>query len=282
MSIILDTVMEILASGAPGVVVDKTASRTGGMVARHFSEKTLQGKVESQLDKYYQGVQNSMNLDDEFDNRGLLNGSKELISSAKACSVGPEREMRRRQYFALGYSLAGLDSKQKNQTLDAILSSVLNFVQEESGDAITIKAVDELHEHMNLLATKDDIKGLRDQINTSPQSNTVDFSDFYEYVLDEFIEEKDNSSVELLGGESDDKAYIEQFITTQHGRKSVLPFLSDWFEGKKYGTILISGEPGHGKSLLCKKAVVGESSEVPSTITIRIFRICWSLMRTGR
>ena len=88
------------------------------------------------------------------------------------------------------------------------------------------------------------------------EHDTVDFSDYYDFVEEEFTEEKDDSSVELLGNESDDSAYIEQFISVGYGRKSVLPFLSDWFDKKKYGTLLICGEPGHGKSLLCKKAVV--------------------------
>ena len=88
------------------------------------------------------------------------------------------------------------------------------------------------------------------------ETDVVDFSDYYDYVEEEFTEEKDNSSVDLLGSESDDKAYIEQFITAGSERKSALTFLSDWFDKSRYGTLLICGEPGHGKSLLCKKAVV--------------------------
>ena len=99
----------------------------------------------------------------------------------------------------------------------------------------------------------------KDQPNsglTIKEPDVIDFSDFYNSVEEEFTEEKDNSSVELLGRESDDKAYIEQFITVGSERKSVLTFLSEWFDRKKYGILLICGEPGHGKSMLCKKAVV--------------------------
>ena len=91
---------------------------------------------------------------------------------------------------------------------------------------------------------------------TIKEPDVVDFTDFYNSIGEEFTEEKDNSSVDLLGSESDDSAYIEQYITTKSERQSVLTFLSNWFAKRRYGTLLICGEPGHGKSLLCKKAVV--------------------------
>ncbi len=97
---------------------------------------------------------------------------------------------------------------------------------------------------------------IKDLEEEKKEPDTVDFSDFYNSVVEEFTEEKDNSSVELFGSESDDKAYIEQFISVGSEQKSALTFLSDWFDKKENGTLLICGEPGHGKSLLCKKAVV--------------------------
>ena len=116
-----------------------------------------------------------------------------------------------------------------------------------------IQGQDEFRTELNSLKKRVDSQNPN---NVSKEPDTVDFSDYYNFVEEEFTEKKYNSSVELLGDESDDSAYIEQFITFGSEKKSVLPFLSDWFDKKKYGTLLICGEPGHGKSLLCKKAVV--------------------------
>ena len=116
-----------------------------------------------------------------------------------------------------------------------------------------IQGQDEFRTELNSLKKRVDGQNPND---VSKEPDTVDFSDYYDFVEEEFTEEKDNYSVELLGNESDDSAYIEQFIIYGSEQKSALPFLSDWFDKKKYGTLLICGEPGHGKSLLCKKAVV--------------------------
>ena len=82
----------------------------------------------------------------------------------------------------------------------------------------------------------------------------VDFSLYYRDVEERFTEEKDEESI--VGSESDEKAYIDANIETEGGSVPVLPFLEGWLEKKKSGGILIHGEPGHGKTLLCQKAMV--------------------------
>ena len=99
-----------------------------------------------------------------------------------------------------------------------------------------------------------------DQINKTlrelldDKTAPVDFSPYYRDVEERFTEEKDEESI--VGSESDEKAYIDANLEEEDGLVPVLPFLEAWFEKKKYGVILIHGEPGHGKTLLCRKAMV--------------------------
>ena len=93
------------------------------------------------------------------------------------------------------------------------------------------------------------LEELRDK-KTAP----VDFSPFYQVVEESFTEEKDEESI--VGNESDERAYIDAYIEMEGGSRPVLPFLEVWFEEKNSGAMLIHGEPGHGKTLLCRKAMV--------------------------
>ena len=77
---------------------------------------------------------------------------------------------------------------------------------------------------------------------------------YYQIVEERFIEEKEEDS--LVGSESDEKAYIDAYIETEDDSVSILFFLDEWFGKKKSGTMLIHGEPGHGKTMLCRKAMV--------------------------
>ena len=87
-------------------------------------------------------------------------------------------------------------------------------------------------------------------------NNQEDISSYYDNVIKDFTEKKDDRSSTLLGNMSDNESYIDAFIQVRIQPRPVLAYLSEWFESKEYGTILIYGEPGQGKSLLCKKAIV--------------------------
>ena len=93
------------------------------------------------------------------------------------------------------------------------------------------------------------LKEMMDNIETS-----VNFTPYYQNVEERFTEEKDEESI--VGGVSDDKAYIDAYIETEYDSVPVLSFLEDWFGKKKSGAMLIYGEPGHGKTTLCRKAMV--------------------------
>ena len=54
---------------------------------------------------------------------------------------------------------------------------------------------------------------------------------------------------------SDKDSYIDAYIDTRNGSEPALPYIEEWFNKKEYDALLIHGEPGHGKTLLCKKAI---------------------------
>lgn len=86
------------------------------------------------------------------------------------------------------------------------------------------------------------------------KNTPIDFNPYYQDVTERFCAEKEEESI--VGNESDEKAYIDAYINTKNGSVPVLPFLEEWVEKKKSGAMLIHGEPGHGKTLLCRKAIV--------------------------
>ena len=102
-----------------------------------------------------------------------------------------------------------------------------------------------------------DIKGLGKRVDVleNGQSEQVDFTSFYDSVLKEFTEENDDRSADLVGNLSAVESYIDAYIEVGNERRLALSYLNDWFREKKCGTILIYGEPGHGKTTLCNKAV---------------------------
>lgn len=87
------------------------------------------------------------------------------------------------------------------------------------------------------------------------QSASKDFSAYYSYVEKKYT--RVSEYAELVGAYSDEEACIDAYIEVNNAAVSVLSYLESWFEnGKGYGTLLIYGEPGHGKTLLCNKSVV--------------------------
>lgn len=110
-------VMGILTSEGQDIAVDKVKSKTGDVIKRQYSEYELRKKVDSLVNIYCQGLQETLDLEQEFDIEGLQRGSKDLIDSAKECTVGTERELKQIQFFEKGYTLAGVDpKKEKSET----------------------------------------------------------------------------------------------------------------------------------------------------------------------
>ena len=84
----------------------------------------------------------------------------------------------------------------------------------------------------------------------------VDFKPYYDFVKKRFVREKEGEYKILIGAHSDEEAYIDAYIMVNNNRVSILSYLENWFCKKEYGSLLIYGEPGHGKSMLCHKAMV--------------------------
>lgn len=59
-----------------------------------------------------------------------------------------------------------------------------------------------------------------------------------------------------MGEYSDEESYINASIEVNNNEEAVLPYLEQWFTKDPFGTMLIYGEPGHGKTTLCNKAIV--------------------------
>ena len=91
-----------------------------------------------------------------------------------------------------------------------------------------------------------------------PQNNkigSVDFKPYYEEVERKFTAKKRGEYRKLVGEEPDETSYIDAYITKEEKQISVLSFLEDWVGTTEPGVILIHGEPGHGKTMLCDKAM---------------------------
>ena len=100
---------------------------------------------------------------------------------------------------------------------------------------------------------KDSISGKQKSCND--QSSAYDFSAYYEYIKKRFKRKKSGGIEGLVGDESDEKAYIDAFLPYQNSHRQVLQYLEKWFNEDDSGTVLIHGEPGHGKTTLCNNAV---------------------------
>lgn len=82
----------------------------------------------------------------------------------------------------------------------------------------------------------------------------ADFSSYYVEVVRKFTAKKRGEYRNLVGEEPDETSYIDAFITKEGEEISALSFLEERFVKTEPGVILIHGEPGHGKTMLCCKA----------------------------
>ena len=100
-----------------------------------------------------------------------------------------------------------------------------------------------------------DLLGVKKPKEIPLYSVIPNFSYFYNDVKRKFTRKKPKEYAELVGDYSDENACIDAYIADGDERASVLSYLEKWFCGDTFGTLLIHGEPGHGKTLLCNKAV---------------------------
>lgn len=101
---------------------------------------------------------------------------------------------------------------------------------------------------------------IKESLFASEQKDSSSFLSYYDFVKKRFTRKKQGEYVKLVGDYSDEEAYIDPYINLYnwaHSEKRlVLSYLEKWFDPYSYGVMLIYGEPGHGKSTLCDKAVV--------------------------
>lgn len=136
------------------------------------------------------------------------------------------------------------------------ISIVLNYLSDQIHD--------ELYDHDRRISeNKNEIERLKtekERLTRTPeekndQHSAYDFCEYYDYVKKRFKRKKRRGTESFVGNESDEKAYIDAFLPYQNSPIQVLRYLEQWFDEEDYGTILIHGEPGHGKTTLCNKAV---------------------------
>ena len=268
-------------------VIGTTVTTVLGGVELNEEQQTIRKSIDKALDEFWEITGNKYHLTesclnelkselmdkdistDEFvanaTNNGLSGAMDTIIISIlRKHRTGLEAENRLNVDPQIRWD--DLHINENGKKISKELGDIINNVIKDNGLIMILIKIEknrrsETEEHERLEKKADQIL---DEVRTSniPSADetyaqkSFDFSSYYDFVEKEFTEEKDNSSVELLGSESDDKAYIKQFITVGSGRESALPFLCNWFQEKKYGTLLIYGEPGHGKSLLCSKVVI--------------------------
>ena len=115
------------------------------------------------------------------------------------------------------------------------------------------KKLDEENKELNT-TLENLIKRLEELEGNGKQS--ADFSSYYKNIKEKFTSNKKDVYKNLVGSNSDEESYIDAYIKVESKDVSVFSFLDKWVSTTEDGTILIFGEPGHGKSLLCDKASV--------------------------
>ena len=92
--------------------------------------------------------------------------------------------------------------------------------------------------------------------NAKTEAELTPAQKYNKYVVEKFCEKEESSLVseEALSQES---VYIDAYI--KHGEnepeEKILDRIDQWSQKGKSGVMLIHGEPGHGKTTLCRKAV---------------------------
>ena len=162
-------ILGILETKAKDAVEDAGFST----VQNFLDKKALEKQVVNRLKTYLQSCEAENDRTNEFDYQGLLDAIPNLIDNAKKCKVGTDRELRREQYFASGYSAAKVHSEKANRLLDAILANILETVLNEDKDIVTLKAVEEIEEHSDnntriIIDSITDLKKISNEPSISP------------------------------------------------------------------------------------------------------------------
>ena len=101
----------------------------------------------------------------------------------------------------------------------------------------------------------------------------TDIDRYYNYVMDEFDRKEDS---QLVGEQSlsNENVYIEAY-SKEHPNKKILDSIEKWSKESASGVMLIHGEPGHGKTTLCRKAVYEHELEqfCPEKTNVFWFRL---------
>ncbi len=288
---IVSFIMNILSPEISGAALDNGIEKAGGVVKKRIDENELRNKVTSQLEKYLEGHQAGIELKDEFDYQALLDGRTQLIERAKKCVVGPERDIKRKEYFEFGYAVTGVDPEERNLVLEAVLASVLNTVLENDQDVVTMKAVDELLLHINRLATKDSVKNLENKIDNIDEklSKAIPQEITYKEGIDRSKLEKaveHESKTPVINIFHEKMTWKTMFEKELYQTQS-FTVKKDGFEEKIYGAdelfrkykqlnLLITGEAGFGKTatleyLFLKYALTDETPVyyLPAYVFIR-------------
>ncbi len=89
--------------------------------------------------------------------------------------------------------------------------------------------------------------------NAKTEAELTPAQKYNKYVVEKFCEKEDSDLVskEALSQES---VYIEAY-SKEHQNVRILDSIDQWSQKGKSGVMLIHGEPGHGKTTLCRKAV---------------------------
>ena len=251
-----------------GHLFSKGADFTGDQIKNYFNEKSFP-EILDEFDKHFIDEHDSEITQSNCDIQSVINNRHVLLVLAerylKQDNTNIDKDSKG-LFIDDGCTEIGESSKVVKVYLDGffdlILMKEIKEIPSEIVSLINTYANRQYHinqEFDQRLSQHDEAIGnLEDAVIEMRYAQTmpVDFSSYYQNVIKSFIEKKEDGYSELVGDESDEKSYIDAFITTGSKQVSVLPYLDEWFSQKKHGTMLICGEPGHGKSLLCKKAVV--------------------------
>ena len=212
-----------------------------------------------------------LNLLDDY-NKDVFSNHLELSDAQKECITGKKKELvrlakeclsdvnysgsesTRKRFIGDACELVSISSEGVKAYFDQIYTLVLiNTTDNIPKDYIALinAYADEQRERIQ----EHDLRITNLEKAGYEVSGSVDFGPYYEQVKERFTRKGRSEYKALIGDESNEDAYIDAFINDKSGSIPVLFYLEDWFSDTEDRAILIYGEPGHGKSLLCDKAV---------------------------
>lgn len=101
--------------------------------------------------------------------------------------------------------------------------------------------------------TEDGIDQVKLFGHAKTEKNLTPAQKYSAYVVGKFCQ-KENSSLVSKEALSQESVYIEAY-SKEHPNKKILDSIEKWSKESASGVMLIHGEPGHGKTTLCRRAV---------------------------